>query len=82
MLASGVDAFRSKTFGSHPFVGEHADATVINHGDRTTHLADSVSVTSDKYAAIKTKSNFRSHRSAETRLYEKIFGESEESLNQ
>ena len=79
-LTSGVDAVRSRAQSSHPFVGEHADANIIEHETRSTHRAEPLRINVDKYAALKSDMNFGGRKSAETRLYEMVYGESEETL--
>jgi len=55
---------------------------MIESEDRTTHRAKRVKSTTDKYASIRSERDFSAPKSAETRLYEKIFGESEPAPQQ
>ena len=79
-LATGVDAFRGRSYNSNPFVGEHQEADIIQQENRSTHRVTQVKTSNDKYAAIKSDMNYRSHMSPSDRVYQTFFGETEEEI--
>lgn len=82
VLATGTEAFRTNSmFSNNPFVGENANAQIIEGETRSTHRATPVSITSGKYDSIVSKINRKAYKSPETKLYEAIFGEQEQSSN-
>ena len=80
-LTMGADAFRTNNMRSNPFVGENANAEIIQSDDRSTHRATPVGDFAGKYDSIISKINRKPEKAPATQLYEAIFGESEQQHN-
>ena len=74
-LATGTEANRNRNIASSPFEG---DEHTIAGENRTSHRAFPAPST-NKYESLISKVDSKPRKTAETKLYEKIFGESEEA---
>ena len=77
-LVQGALAYRSYNMNNTPFVGEHADAQIIEGVGRTTHRARPIADKINKYDSIVSKDlNKEAYKAPETKFYEALFGASE-----
>ena len=77
-IAMGADAYRMQSMNNSPFVGEHANADIIERENGSTHRAQPIADSGNKYGSIVSKINKEPYKTPATRLYEKVFGEPEE----
>ena len=61
-----------------PFTGENRDADIVHSDERSTHRAEPTIAKTDKYQSFINKDDYKPKKSAETTLWESIFGAPEE----
>ena len=77
--SSHANAYRAPNWrpSTSPFVGENANAQIIEGEERSTHRATPVASLANKYEPILSKMNREKDKTPETKLYEWIFGTAE-----